>query len=122
MTILVGVGGIFGAVLRYLIGKWISDFSKTSFPLGTWFINLTGSFLLGLISFYTMQQIIAQWVWLLFGVGFLGAYTTFSTFGYETMQLIEKKQWRIAILYAISSITFGVLFAWLGSFIGGIFI
>lgn len=118
MAILAGMGGFFGAILRYLLGKWISDAAKTSYPLGTWIINLSGSFLLGLISFYFVEQMISIKIWMFFGTGFLGAYTTFSTFGYETIQLIAKKQWHLAIFYIITTIILGLFFAWIGAITG----
>ena len=114
-----GIGGIFGAVVRYLLGKWIANLTDTIFPIGTWTINVTGSFALGFTFILFNNDIIVDWVWMTLGIGFLGAYTTFSTFGYETIGLLEKKQWTQAFLYIISSVLLGILFAWLGTVLGG---
>ncbi|MBB6447815.1 fluoride efflux transporter CrcB [Bacillus benzoevorans] len=122
MTLLAGFGGIIGAVLRYLLGKIISNTCTTSFPLGTWLINLSGSYCLGLTSFLFMEQMVSKSVWLFVGVGILGAYTTFSTFGYETMQLIEGKRWNTAIFYVLTSVILGLFAAWIGGISGRIFI
>lgn len=100
----VGIGGIFGSISRYVLGKYISSKSGTSFPKGTFVINLTGAFLLGvLVSFNTSKNI-----YLLLGDGFLGAYTTFSTFIYEGMNLINEDDRINVVIYILCSIIFGV--------------
>ncbi|MEJ9212231.1 fluoride efflux transporter CrcB [Bacillus smithii] len=110
----VGIGGIFGAISRYLLGKWITGKTSSVFPFGTWFINLTGSFMLGILAVLHSNKIIPEWSWLLIGTGFIGAYTTFSTFGYETIKMLQKKDTRNAIIYVSTSVLLGVLFAWIG--------
>lgn len=117
----VGAGGVIGAIGRYLLGKWIMSRSKTTFPLGTWLINISGSFALGLfVSFYSNGKIY-EWLWLLIGIGFLGSYTTMSTFGYEVVQLLQKRQKCTAIVYVVTSVVLGVLFVFLGMMLGGCF-
>lgn len=111
---IVGLGGIFGTLLRFYLGKWISAKASTSFPWGTWVINISGSFILGILSGLHSSQTIPNWSWLMLGVGFCGAYTTFSTFGYETIGLIEKGNKSQAAAYVITSVVLGILFAWLG--------
>lgn len=118
MMIFVGVGGIVGAISRYFLGSWISRRTSSSFPIGTWFINVIGSFALGLLAILHIEKSIPEWVWLFAGTGFLGAFTTFSTFGYETIQLLQQKEMKKALLYITSSVVVGVLFAWIGGFIG----
>lgn len=111
---LVGIGAGCGALTRYFLGKWISLIFPHSFPFGTWVINITGSFILGILAnLYTSQQI-AEWIWFLAGIGFLGAYTTFSTFSYEAIDLIIKRRVTIAICYIISSLLLCVLGAYIG--------
>ncbi|MEG0260708.1 MAG: fluoride efflux transporter CrcB [Lysinibacillus sp.] len=107
--ILVGFGGFFGALIRFYIGKSI----VSSYPWATLLINCSGSFALGFL--YGLQP--AEWLWHLIGIGFLGAYTTFSTFGFEVLQLLEKQQWRQAVVYVLSSIIIGILCAALGLFL-----
>lgn len=114
----VGIGGIFGAISRFLLGKWIMGKTSAKLPLGTWIINLSGSFLLGVLAILHVGHVIPDWLWLLFGTGFLGAYTTFSTFGYETIQMLQQKDTRRAVIYVSSSVILGILFAWIGGVIG----
>ncbi|EKN70045.1 CrcB protein [Neobacillus bataviensis LMG 21833] len=116
--VFVGVGGIFGAISRYFLGSMISRNTSSSFPIGTWFINVIGSFSLGLLAILHIEKSIPEWVWLLVGTGFLGAFTTFSTFGYETIQLLQQKETKKALLYITSSVVVGVLLAWIGGVIG----
>lgn len=106
--ILVGFGGFFGALIRFYIGKNI----VSTYPWATFIINCSGSFALGFL--YGLQP--TEWLWQLIGIGFLGAYTTFSTFGFEVLQLLEKQQWLHAIVYIFSSVIIGILCAALGLF------
>ncbi|MBS4190816.1 fluoride efflux transporter CrcB [Bacillus sp. FJAT-49705] len=108
MIWIIGVGGSFGALLRYLIGAFINKKSKGTFPLGTWIINLTGSLLLGLLAKLHITNQIQDWVWFMFGIGFCGAFTTFSTFSNETVKLLLEKQFKIAFIYVISSVFISV--------------
>lgn len=114
MIFLIGVGGIAGACARFFIGKWIASRSPTLFPLATLTINISGSFILGLLFSLHQNENIPNWFWLTFGTGFCGAYTTFSTFGYETIQLVEKNRIAHALTYLFTSVVFGILFCWLG--------
>lgn len=116
--LLVGIGGFFGAISRYLLGKWISSKASKRFPLGTWVINISGSFLLGFLSSLQEADAVPAWLWLLLGAGYLGAYTTFSTFGYEAMQLFQNKETKSAVWYIAASIVLGIWFAWMGNIIG----
>ncbi|HHY73358.1 MAG TPA: fluoride efflux transporter CrcB [Bacillus bacterium] len=116
MIWIVGLGGALGAVARFLLGKFINGRSNGlfGFPLATLVINISGSFLLGVIVNLHMQGQMDEWLWLFLGVGFCGAYTTFSTFGYETIMLIEAKKTNLALLYVTSSIVVGVIAAAIG--------
>jgi len=112
--IFVILGGGIGAITRYALGNFISNKNTTSLPLGTFFINVSGSFLLGVIKHLFLNHSVNQSLWLLLGVGFLGAYTTFSTFGYETINLLVQKKVKLAIFYVILSTALGILFAEVG--------
>ncbi|WP_071394576.1 fluoride efflux transporter CrcB [Bacillus tuaregi] len=116
MIWLIGIGGALGSALRYLLGNYMkSRFHQiVFFPLGTWVINMTGSFILGILIKLHMEDIINDGMWFLIGVGFCGAYTTFSTFGYETLTLIRVKKIHLALVYVIVSILAGVLAAGTG--------
>jgi CrcB protein len=111
---LVGLCGVAGTLLRYNSGKWIAARAGTHFPWGTWVINLSGSFVLGILFALYQRELLSEHLWWMLGVGFCGAYTTFSTFGYETQQLIEKKHVNLAVIYMLSSISLGLLLAWCG--------
>ena len=93
------LGGFFGAIARYYLSNQISQRFHQSFPLATFSINLIGCFFIGVILNYDVSSS----VHLLVTIGFLGAFTTFSTFAVEVVQLIEKKQFVVAGIYMISS-------------------
>lgn len=106
--LIIGIGGFFGAISRYAIGLWIGQKWGRSFPLGTFVINVSGSFFIGLfMSLFTERFMVnPQWR-LLLVVGFLGAYTTFSTFEYETGRLVKDGEWLIASMNVILSVVAG---------------
>lgn len=113
-SVWVAAGGFFGAMARYGMSRWIGKRNSTLFPLGTLVINLLGSFLLGMI-------IGSEWgdpFSLLFGTGFLGAFTTFSTFKLESVQLGMNKEWRMFAVYLGISYTMGIILGFLGFAIG----
>ncbi|UOF92857.1 fluoride efflux transporter CrcB [Fodinisporobacter ferrooxydans] len=112
--LIVGFGGMFGANARHYLGRFVNLRTQSSFPWGTWVINLSGSLLLGLLSALFHSGSLQTWAWRLLGIGFCGAYTTFSTFGYETIQLLEKGKIREAFLYIVSSVCLAVGCAWIG--------
>ena len=93
--LLVGVGGFLGANARYVLASVIGTTVATRFPLGTFVVNVTGSFLLGLLGALLAAKLTpgSESMRLALGVGFLGAYTTFSTFEFETHALIEDGAW-----------------------------
>jgi len=117
MIWLIGAGGAVGAAARYLLGEFIRKRGKGDFPLATWLINISGSFMLGVLAGLHTSNSLVEWMWSFLGIGFCGAYTTFSTFGIETITLIEKKKYRLAIVYVISSVLTGVLSAAYGYFL-----
>lgn len=113
---LVALGGFFGAIARFGISNWFKKRYSSPFPIGTLFINLLGAFLLGFIIGKGANQL---WQ-LLLGTGFMGAFTTFSTFKLENIQLHSDRNWKIIALYLGASYTFGILLAFLGMKAGGI--
>ncbi len=116
--LLIGIGGFVGAVARYEIALWIGQRWGRSFPLGTFVINVTGSFLIGLLMTLMAERIIENPQWrLLLVVGFLGAYTTFSTFEYETSALLKDGEWMYASLNVIGSVVVGFIALKLGEVI-----
>jgi fluoride exporter len=112
---LIGIGGSLGAAGRYLLGNVINKKKKPGhFPLGTWVINITGSFLLGIVYKLHLTNEISDWMWLFVGVGFCGAYTTFSTFGYETLTLLQIDKKGLAGIYVLSSVIVSIATAAFG--------
>ena len=96
----VGVGGAIGAISRFFVGKKIAEQWGTSFPYSTLTINLTGAFLIGIILTVLTERVVADSFWrMLIVVGFLGGYTTFSSYTFEGMQLIESGRWFAALVY-----------------------
>jgi fluoride exporter len=92
--ILIGLGGFAGAVARYLVDGFVADRTGGSFPWGTLLINLTGSFLLGLLFAMSQERaILPAEIRGPLMIGFLGAYTTFSTFMLESWRLVEAGAW-----------------------------
>lgn len=115
MIWLIGIGGSLGAAGRYLLGNFINKKKKPGhFPLGTWVINITGSFLLGILYNLHLKNEISDWVWLFVGIGFCGAFTTFSTFGYETITLLQSKKNFLAGIYVLTSVIVSILTAAVG--------
>ena len=116
--ILIGIGGFIGAIARYGIALWIGQRWSRSFPLGTFIINVTGSFLIGLLMTLFSERFLVNPQWrLLLVVGFLGAYTTFSTFEYETGALLKDGEWLIAGTNAVFSVIVGFIALKLGEII-----
>lgn len=112
---LVALGGALGAITRYWLGGVIAARWGTRFPYGTFIINLSGSFMIGLVLTLITERITVHPYWrLFFPVGFIGAYTTFSTFEYETFKAIEEKSWWVGILNVGGSVVMGFLVLWLG--------
>jgi fluoride exporter len=112
---LIGIGGSLGAAGRYLLGNFINNKKKPGhFPWGTWVINITGSFLLGILYKLHLTNEISDWMWVFVGVGFCGAYTTFSTFGYETITLLQSNKKILAGLYVFSSVIVSIVTAAMG--------
>lgn len=115
----VAAGGALGAVLRYYLGGTILSRVAVPFPLATFVINVTGSFILGFFLTVATERInISPHLRLAVAVGFVGAYTTFSTFEYETARLLEERHMLQAFLNVVLSFVLGFAAVWLGIFAG----
>lgn len=116
---LVAVGGAAGALARYLVGGWVSERLGIGFPWGTAFVNVTGSFLLGLLGVLAYERLLLPPETLtLLGVGFLGSYTTFSTWQYETFRLLENGSWPYGLVNLLASPVLGLGGVVLGAVLG----
>ena len=118
-VLLVGMGGFFGALARWYLGGVIAGITGSSFPWGTMLINVTGAFVLGfLFAASTERGIIDPAVRLPVMVGFLGAYTTFSTLMLETWRLVEGGSWILAAANMGGSVLLGTAAVVAGMAIG----
>ncbi|MBT2655775.1 fluoride efflux transporter CrcB [Bacillus sp. ISL-18] len=115
--VLVAVGGFFGAMSRFGLSNLIKGRHSTIFPLATLIINLLGSFLLGLLFGTNVDR---SWS-LLLGTGFMGAFTTFSTFKLENIQLFVQRKWKVLGLYLAISYTLGIFLAFIGMWAGHLY-
>ena len=119
--IVVFLGGGIGAVVRFVLATWIGQRWGRSFPLGTFVINVSGSFLIGFLMTLMAELFVENPQWRLFlVVGGLGGYTTFSTFQYETGQLVFDGEIWYAALNIILSVTAGFIALKLGDVLGKI--
>lgn len=115
--ILVFIGGGFGSVLRFAIGKWLNN-SQSSFPLGTFVANVLGSLLIGFILGYAAKSdTFSQNQTLLLATGFCGGFTTFSTFAYENQAFLKSGDFTSFALYTIASFAVGFLAVFAGMYL-----
>src|SRR3954466_2191528 len=115
-TLWVGLGGFLGANARYWLGGWIQARWGSDFPWSTFVINITGSFILGLFMTLISERFAvprAPVLWLVVAIGFVGAYTTFSTFEFETLALVTTGTWLRALGNAFGSLAAGFAAVWL---------
>jgi fluoride exporter len=117
--LVVGVGGFLGAIARFWVGGYISDRMGTRFPYGTFVINITGSYVIGLTVTLLAERVhwSANWRYLI-PIGFIGAYTTFSTFELETFQSMRDGELLFAFLNVFLSVFVGFIAVWLGVITG----
>src|SRR5438552_952071 len=114
----VAAGGAAGAVARYAVALFVATFWKRDFPLATLLINVSGSFVLGFFSTFAAEKTSLDPLWrLLVATGFVGAYTTFSTFEFETQRLTESGALWWGALNVITSVAAGFAAVQLGVFL-----
>lgn len=117
--LLISAGAILGANARYWIADWASQKIGTGFPYGTLIINFTGSLLLGFFLTLATEKLMIDPRWrLMVSVGFLGAYTTFSTYTFESFNLISKGQWLPGLINLIGSSILGLIAVGIGVYLG----
>ena len=105
--LLVFIGGGFGSVLRFLIGKWLNN-SETGIPYGTFVANIIGSLLIGIIlGLAAKNETLSQNQTLLLATGFCGGFTTFSTFAYENHVFLKSGDFMSFAIYTIASFVIG---------------
>jgi fluoride exporter len=115
MLFYVAIGSALGGMGRYLLGGFIQRLGATTFPTGTLLINISGSFLIGLIIRYAVETpTLTPELRAFLTIGLCGGYTTFSSFSYETVALLEDGEWARAALYVVASVVLSLLATLLG--------
>jgi CrcB protein len=113
-TLLVGAGGFVGATLRYVLGGLVSRHAPPEFPWGTLLINVSGCFLIGVLAVLAEERGVGLGGRLFLMAGVLGGYTTFSTFGYETLSLMREGSHALAAANALGQLLLGLAAVWVG--------
>jgi len=105
----VGIGGFLGANARYAMGRLVADRLGSGYPWGTFLVNLTGSVLIGVLLTILLDRAVADPFWrLVLVIGFLGGYTTFSSYTFEAVALARDGEWATAGLYVLGSNVLGL--------------
>ena len=107
--LLIGLGAFLGANCRYVLSDWAAARFGATFPYGTLIVNVTGSFLIGLFLTLVTERIAIDPAWrLLIAAGFLGGYTTFSSYVFEALALLRTGEYGLALLYTLGSVILGL--------------
>jgi CrcB protein len=114
----IAVAGALGALARYGLDGWVSE-RGGAFPWGTFVVNVTGAFVLGFVfTVMTERFLVASWLRTTITIGFLGSYTTFSTFTLETFRLLQSGSYVLGALNGLGSLTAGLAAVWCGVVLG----
>lgn len=120
--LLIGLAGALGALARYGLGGLVQRYAGVTFPWGTFMVNIIGAFLFGFIwSLVEQRLVISVETRVIILSGFLGAFTTFSSFMFETSSLIGEAQWGLAVLNVVGQIILGLTAMFLGLAAGRVF-
>jgi CrcB protein len=119
MLLWIALGGALGAVARYGLGGWVHAWTGTRFPWGTLAVNLLGSLLIGFLVRYLEGVAVSTEIRGFATIGLLGAFTTFSTYTYETVALMRDGEWRQASLYSLGSLGLGITAVYVGIALAG---
>ena len=117
-TLAVGVGGFLGASLRYLVGGLVHRWLGSTFPFGTFLVNVSGCFAIGVLATLAEERMLGPTARLFWMVGVLGGYTTFSSFGYETISLLREGGHAAAWVNVLGQVTLGLAAVWAGAAAG----
>jgi CrcB protein len=114
-TLVVGAGGFLGSAARYLVQGLVYRFLPADFPYATFFINVSGCYAIGFLGVLAQEMfLVGPTARLFLMVGILGGYTTFSTFGYETMELVREGSGFLAAVNAVGQVVLGLAAVWAG--------
>lgn len=117
-VLLVAIGAAVGGVARYLIGGWLASLLGPDFPWGTVFVNVTGSFVIGVVLVLAQGGALPAGARPFVAVGILGGYTTFSTYSYETLELIIDGNYEVAVINVFVQLVLGLIGVYLGVVLG----
>jgi CrcB protein len=119
---IVGTGGFLGSISRFLASRFVQNSFPTAFPVGTFFVNVTGCFLIGLIYGISEKNTLFSPGWKMFlTVGFCGGFTTFSTFANENLALLRDGNFFYFLVYTGSSVFLGITATFLGIMVTKLF-
>jgi fluoride exporter len=108
--LLIGIGGFLDANARYVVAEWVTERLGASFPYGTVVINVSGSFILGFFLIFISERLsVHPNLRLFFAIGFLGAYTTCSTFSFENFALLQERSYLLALANMLGSVALGLM-------------
>lgn len=117
--LLVALFGAAGAVSRYALDGWVSDLTRGQFPWGTFVVNLLGAFALGVVVALTTERLLPHPNWrIALGIGYIGSFTTFSTYAYESVKLAEDGALGLALLNSVGMLALGLAAAFCGLALG----
>lgn len=114
--LLIAVGGALGSIARYWVGATVASRIGVRFPFGTLVVNLTACLVIGFTLTWLGERVEMNPAWrYLIPVGFIGAYSTFSTYEWETLQTLRSGAFALAALYALGSLVVGLAATWCGA-------
>ena len=120
LFIALALAGGLGAGVRFVLDGLIRSRATSAYPLGTFTINITGSFLLGLVTALALSAVLPPELQLILGSGFLGGYTTFSTASVESVRLVQQRRYGVALASSVGMLVAAVLASSAGFLLGGL--
>ena len=117
ILLLVGIGGFIGSILRYTLSGWVQN-NFVNFPVGTLVVNISGSFLLGLIMYLSEYQgFFGEETRIFLTIGLIGGYTTLSTFSYESFRLLDDSKLKLMAINLMATVLFSMFAVYLGKIV-----
>jgi CrcB protein len=115
----IAAGAVIGANLRYVVGLWAAERFGIDFPYGTFLVNVSGAFVIGVGLAFIGERVDVHPLWrLFFATGLLGGYTTFSSYAWEALTLAQDGAFLRAVVYVLGSNVVGLVGVWVGSVLG----